>query len=453
MRFIICCLIFLGWVSMPAYFMEHMLTVTLCILGAAFLDFLWHLGKQIRPLDVLILSAVVSYLLSPAIMYSIGEDSWYIGFNTMAVSMETYFKVAFPGTIALIAGVHFPSKSGSFNHKETLVAIEAWLRNNQEVGIKLFWIGCAFNLMLPLVPGIISLPFVFGSLLIYAGGLYTFFSGHEKRAQYLTGMFLIPIVKSLKYGMFTELVFMGLFVTLMILMKYHVSLLKKVVVVVVGVIILLFIQSIKYEFRTRTWYDVNSSGLGARVDVFQDLLGDRVSNPAILYNNLMLSGVLDRTNQGSLTAMAIRYVPEYEPFAKGETIFGAIVASLVPRFLWPDKPRIGGVENMRRFTGFELAGPTSMDIGQLGDAYVNFGAWGGAAFLFFYGLIFNLITSRLFQVSSKSSPAILLWIPVFFAGCIQVESSVLSVFGHLSKVFLFYLGVKWAVKKYMKLDI
>jgi hypothetical protein len=59
----------------------------------------------------------------------------------------------------------------------------------------------------------------------------------------------------------------------------------------------------------------------------------------------------------------------------------------------------------------------------------------------------------LFQVSSKSSPAILLWIPVFFAGCIQVESSVLSVFGHLSKVFLFYLGVKWAVKKYMKLDI
>jgi hypothetical protein len=453
MRFIICCLIFLGWVASPAYFTEHMLSITIGILAATFVDFLWHLGKKIRPLDVLILSAVVSYLLSPAIMYSIGEDSWYIGFNKMVVSAETYFKVAFPGTIALIAGVYFPTKGGAINHKEALASIEAWLRNNQEVGIKLFWIGCAFNLMLPLVPAALSLPFVFGSLLIYAGGLYTFFSGHEKRVQYLTGMFLFPIVKSLKYGMFTELVFMGLFVILMILMKYHISILKKIVIVFVGVVILLFIQSIKYEFRTRTWYDMNSTGLGARATVFQELMGDRFSNPAILYNNLMLSGVLDRTNQGSLTALAIRYVPEFEPFAKGETIFGAIVASLVPRFLWPDKPRIGGEENMRRFTGFELSGSTSMDIGQLGDAYVNFGAWGGAAFLFVYGLIFNLITSRLFQASTTSTPAILLWIPVFFAGCIQVESSVLSVFGHLSKVFLFYAGIKWAIKKYMKLDI
>ena len=434
--------------------LEYILPISLVILGLVFVDFLWHLGKEIRPLDVLVLSAIVSYLLSPAIMYSLPEDnSWYLGFNVMVIAAEPYFRVAFPGTLALMAGVYLPSRDTQVDHKQRLRAIEDWLKDNQEVGIKLFWVGVAFTFLVPIAPGIIRLPFIYGSLLIYAGGLYLFFSGHEARRPYLLGMFLIPVIKSLRYGMFTELVFMGMFVIFVLLMKYHVSFLKKIGVVLIGVVVLVFLQSIKYEFRTRTWYDANASGMGDKATVFQELMGDRVSNPALLFSNAVLSGVLDRTNQGSLTAMAIRYVPEYEPFARGETIFGAIAASLVPRFLWPNKPKIGGSENMKRFTGFELEGPTSMDIGQLGDAYVNFGILGGAIFMFIYGWLFNQVNAWVFRTSAGPSPAFLLWIPVIFSGCIQVETSVLSVFGHLSKIILFYYGIKWVFRNYFKLEI
>lgn len=438
---------------MPDFFLKHIVTISVALLVASFLDFIWHIGKEIRPIDILAILGIVFYLVSPALTYASVESDWYLGFNMMVIPAKQYFSVAIPGTLALMAGVYFPHKATQIDHKKRFETIEQWLQGRKDTALKLFWIGFACNLLVPFVPSVLNLLFTFGSYLIYVGALYMWFMNDKDRVLYLVAMFLVPIVKSIRHGMFTELVFMGAFVSLMLLMKYDLKFYKKIAIALVGIILILFIQSIKYEFRMRTWYDYGTNSFDSRFGVFKELVADRIDKPEVLYSDLLLSGMLDRTNQGSLTAMAIRYVPEYEPFAKGETIFVAIAASIIPRALWPNKPKVGGEENMRRFTGFELVGSTSMDIGQLGDAYVNFGIFGGAIFLFFYGLAFSFINAKLFELSAGASPAALLWFPVFFAGCIQVDSSVLSTFGHLSKVVVFYFAIRWAFKTYLKQDI
>jgi len=153
------------------------------------------------------------------------------------------------------------------------------------------------------------------------------------------------------------------------------------------------LQSVKWEYRKITWFGEETSEQvrGSNLSVFMDLMAERFADPATLNDPLVLGNILDRFNQGYLMASAIEHTPAIEPFANGETVSKAMLAAFVPRLLWAEKPEAGGREKIARFTSIELVGKTSMNIGQLGEAYVNFGAWGGAILLFsgypFYFLI------------------------------------------------------------------
>jgi hypothetical protein len=438
---------------MPGFFNANMVNISLLLLVLQLAVFVWDLGRRIKPLDLMCLLAIVNYLLSPSLSYQLSESGWYEGFNFMATTPERYFAVAFPGTLMLIAGLNFPFKSVMINHKERIEEIERHLADKMDVGIKLFWIGCVCTILFPAMPASLAQLVVLGSHLIYVGGLYIWFSNQPGRLPYLVAMFLVPIIKSVRYGMFGELLFWGIFLIMILLVKTPIKLYTKIAVVLFGTLVVLFIQSIKYEYRLRTWYDESTTEIDARAKVFKELVKHRADNPDLLVSKEVVMGILDRTNQGALTSMAVRYTPEYEPFAKGETIFLATLASFVPRFIWPDKPTVTGQENMRRFTGFVPNQITAMDIGQLGDAYVNFGAWGGAIFLLFYGLFYSFINSKLFELSAGKSPAALLWIPLFFAGCIQVETSVLSTMNHLIKVIMFCALTYWGFKNFLKQEL
>jgi hypothetical protein len=61
------------------------------------------------------------------------------------------------------------------------------------------------------------------------------------------------------------------------------------------------------------------------------------------------------------------------PFAEGQTFEDAIIA-LVPRVLWPNKPVVAGSGDLvSSFTGIRFAEGTSVGVGQVMEAYVNFG--------------------------------------------------------------------------------
>lgn len=99
-----------------------------------------------------------------------------------------------------------------------------------------------------------------------------------------------------------------------------------------------------------------------------------------------LRRVEDRLNQDWLVGAASYYL-EGRPteFARGGTLVAAL-AAIVPRALWPDKPIIGGSGDLvSRYTGLRFADGTSVGVGQVMEAFVNFGTDGVVLVFFLIG--------------------------------------------------------------------
>ncbi len=457
MKFYILLALIIHFSLSPGFYYENILAFSLLLIGVLFFEFIRGFGKRIHPLDLMGFYATAAYLVAPALVYHLTETGWYEGFNFMCIPQENYFTMAIPGTLALLAGINFPFKIAYQEHNHYYEKISDYLKDKQDAGIKLFWIGVVSNLVAPFAPGGLGFFLELSSQLIYIGALYLWFSPMElgKKLPYLVAMFFLPVARALKGGMFGEVVFWGAFMAMLMLLKYQVAFWKKLAIAVFGVVFILFIQSIKYEFRQMTWYtqETSQQTMGYKADVFQKLWNDRVENPDLLVGPFMLSNALDRTNQGSLIAMAVRYVPEYEPYANGETIFLATAASFIPRFIWPNKPVVGSREKMIRFTGFDNGEHTAMDIGQLGDAYVNFGPWGGALFMFVYGLLFAFIFAKIFEIGEAKMLSLILWVPLFYAGVVQMDGSVLSSMNHIIKTAMFTGIAIFSYKKFFNSEL
>lgn len=84
-----------------------------------------------------------------------------------------------------------------------------------------------------------------------------------------------------------------------------------------------------------------------------------------------------RLNQDYLMGAAVAYLAGGSTqFAYGGTVWDAMIA-LVPRAIWPNKPEIAGSGNLvSDYTGMRFAADTSVGIGHVMEAYVNFGRTG-----------------------------------------------------------------------------
>ena len=84
-----------------------------------------------------------------------------------------------------------------------------------------------------------------------------------------------------------------------------------------------------------------------------------------------------RLNQAHLMGAAVVYLAGGSTqFAHGGTVWDAVVA-LIPRAIWPNKPVIGGSGNLvSDYTGMRFADDTSVGVGHVMEAYVNFGRTG-----------------------------------------------------------------------------
>lgn len=105
-----------------------------------------------------------------------------------------------------------------------------------------------------------------------------------------------------------------------------------------------------------------------------------------------LRRVEDRLNQDWLVGAASYYL-ESRPteFAHGGTLVAAL-AAVVPRAIWPDKPVIGGSGDMvTRYTGLRFADGTSVGVGQVMEAFVNFGTDGVILVFFVIGMVIVLV--------------------------------------------------------------
>jgi hypothetical protein len=98
-----------------------------------------------------------------------------------------------------------------------------------------------------------------------------------------------------------------------------------------------------------------------------------------------------RLNQDYLMGASVLYLAGGSvPFAHGGTVWDAVIA-LIPRAIWPNKPIIGGSGNLvSDYTGMRFADDTSVGIGHVMEAYVNFGRTGVIVCFLVLGVIVTL---------------------------------------------------------------
>lgn len=401
------------------------------VLGAYyFVKLFLNFGNKLVVIDVLEVLCVTYMLFTPALFEHL-DRAYLAEMNLGFPISEDYFVLAIPSVLGILVSLSLPLYNRYENEKTTLSVKED--TSYQKLGMLLFASGVGFTLVNNLFPlGFIS---EFLSGLAKVGVLYLLFSGHRLRYVILFSYFGLILLESLGRGMIGEFFWWISLIGMFYLMIHPISLTRKLIYASLFFLCIGVLQSIKGEYRMAMWNDRGELAGMSSVDVYRHLLTERF-NYEQLFSLEETLGTLSRFNQGYLTSMAIDYTPANEPFAKGETIAVAIASSIVPRTLWPNKPQAGGAEKMLRFAGVDVQG-SGMNIGILGEAYVNFGFAGGAVLMFLYGLLLNFVYSK-FLLAGQSKPYILLWIPLAFFGLMSVETDFVTTLNHLIKFLVFF---------------
>jgi hypothetical protein len=95
-----------------------------------------------------------------------------------------------------------------------------------------------------------------------------------------------------------------------------------------------------------------------------------VPSPDSVFNTVM-----ERVDMTDLLSAQVAYQPEVEPYAYGETLYASLY-TLIPRFLWPDKPEVaGGSSFVAQYTGIiRISGDeTSIGLPYPFELYANGG--------------------------------------------------------------------------------
>ncbi len=395
-----------------------------------------NLGKRIVILDFITLLAIFSCLVMPVVFYHVYTKEDHMARlwrKYMPISSEDYFSFALPAVIALAVGIRIPLKKYKIEtHPESyILKVKEYLKTKPYLGLSLIGVGVVAGLLNFLVPAGLKQVFFLMEHLTFVGVFYVIYSPYRNKRLVVAGVIALMLAQTLIGGMFGELIYLLACSVPLILLGKKISFKTKLIYALVGIFSIIVLQSIKNEYRQRNWIE----GQGADPFYFGQLVADRLTDADALLNtnNLFFTSV--RMNQGWLVAVTMKMVPERYPFGDIENVGKTIVATIVPRFVWPDKPEAGGKANLKRFWGFKLTG-YSMNLGPLGEAYANFDRTGGIVYMFLYGLMFNFILSYLLKFSEKR-PSIVLWLPFLLFYAISVESDLVTTMGSLMKGMIF----------------
>jgi hypothetical protein len=180
--------------------------------------------------------------------------------------------------------------------------------------------------------------------------------------------------------------------------------------IAVGVVVVLFLQVGKKDFRSQYWYGEADGGLAEKAASW-------VSGSASKWSDALqgknggdstqdLSGqTLQRTSLLVQVAHVLDMTPSQVPFQEGQT-YSYMATTLIPRFVWPDKPTVNDANRYYQvaygLTSLKDVDGVNIGVGCLGEAYINFGWYGAVIIMFAIGVILG-IYQRAFVSKSSST--------------------------------------------------
>ena len=428
---------------LDSMFHAPIIVLLFCI---AVYHFVRSLGVKICIMEMISLIACLIYLLIPLLVYRYYNEHNALAKlyeTTMPIEEKKYFLFALPGTLLLAIGLNTTVIRQRRTDFELIQNCKLYLRDNRILGLGLIFIGLLSAFSLNVVPNVFRAIVYFSSQLTFIGAFYLLHSNIKGKKWIMIIALALLILQSAYTAMYGELVFWSAFGLMILSIGSKISLMVKSSILIFAAGFILLLQSVKQEYRLAMW---TGSIKGSKPSAMFQIAKDKIINPSSLIETKKLFAMATRMNQGFLVARTMNYVPRKEPYAKGETIIKALGAALVPRFIWKDKPEIGGREMICRFLGDCHKLKYSYDIGQLGEGYVNFGIIGGSLFMFFYGLFIRMSYSVVANLSIRNA-TLILWVPLLFFSALSLETDFLTFINSFFKAIIFcvviYSGAKF----------
>jgi hypothetical protein len=439
-------LLVLHAIGIDTYFLIYVLLIIILF------QILTKFGKGIVLLELIMFFGTVIYLLSAILGYEVynrSSELAVIWAKVMPVPKEQYFNFFFPALVAFFLGLSFhlsandPPDTGQFLINK-VKEIKKVLQGDTSTGIALSMLGIGGFF----VGKIASFGYL-GTLLyfvLFPGILYLYFSPNKRVKYFYLGLdFLFLIFDAYQTGMFTVLTYMGAVLFSIFLAGTKISGGRKLLLLVAAIVTIFLIQIIKGQVRRNIGMGVQSLANQYGRDDSKD------EGKIAILTEYGFFPMYARIAQGQLTSKVMRIFPDQKPFSNGEVVGQSILASFVPRIVWPDKPESGGKFNMKYYLNFNLRG-YSINIGPPGEAYANFGLTGGIIFMFFFGYFIRLVYLAFFNVS-KTNCLYMLWLPViFFQVLYCLENDVMQALNSAVKGSLFVYGMSKLFPAFFKID-
>jgi hypothetical protein len=204
------------------------------------------------------------------------------------------------------------------------------------------------------------------------------------------------------------------------------------------------LNDVKFEYRGRvSLAELDTRDIWAKVTTLADVLTERYGN---LQNGPADAAVSSVNRIGHIVVLAyvVETTPDSVPYWGGET-YTFLLASVVPRFLWPEKPEAGFGNEFGRRYGFlhPRNYDTTINVPWLAEFYMNYGAAGVIFGMALVGAGFRFLVQRLSRPASSPAEYVLglsLVFQLFYA-----ESNLALMWGGLLLTFIsLYLTLRVA---------
>jgi hypothetical protein len=400
--------------------------------------FLRALGHRIPIIELILLIAGLQWIIGAYIEFRTPfQHSKYYTY----VDESTYMGYVVPAYALFLVVVLLISKRAP---KINLVFSQ--LATYSKFGVFILFIGIIFDLGYSIVPDSLKFLAFLLSSFKYVGIILLFFS-ETKWHRYLFYFGILFLTsRALMSGFFHDLIIWSVFFYMFYALKIKPSFKFNVIVIIIGFIMSTLIQVVKSDYRTMIWSGYDGSYTTLFIDILNKRLSGGLSESSDQQEELNV-----RLNQGWIISAIMDYTPRNQPFADGDTIKEAVLASAFPRFLYENKKIAGGVENFEKFTGFELEENTSMGMSLVGEGYANFGIIKGILFMGFWGFIIG----RYWIFISKScyrNPLIIVFLPLIFFQVIKAETELVVILNHLVKATILVFGFLWFTSKVLRIN-
>jgi hypothetical protein len=418
-----------------------------------FLDFINKLGNELPIKEFILSLASFQWIVGAKLSYNLGKQHYKY---YMYVSEEEYMGYIVPAVLLFYVGINF------FAQKLVTDDIKNIVENNIELlkrgAITLVILGLSSVLISRFYQGGLSFILFLAETLLYIGLSYLLFI--YKTHKYLITFSTLGVILflAINKGSFHKLLLVGSFLSFFTFSSQF-KFVQKLLVISVGAGLIFVIQTVKKDFRDILWR--SNSGQNP-ITVFWDLVQEEFTRSPSenMYSKSEEEDTKEqaelnvRLNQGWIISKTLENVPKNVPFQNGKTIIESIEASILPRFLFPDKMgATQGLENFRRISGLELNKSTSMELSIVAEFYANYGRIGGQVSMFIYGVFLAFLIKFIVVRLGNGSPLIYLWFILFFIQPVKAEIDFIKIINHLVKSIVFFILVKYIIVQVIGCEI